>query len=126
MYKFDMAKPADAVGTTQSPGGGTQAMCQASSSILNKSLFFLDPETGETKGTMVHPRPQTTRENCEPGRPAGDRLRRPGAAEHDAEHHGRRLVDALLQRAHLRVRHPPGLHHLEPGPASAPSRRRWP
>jgi hypothetical protein len=46
------------------PGGGGQAQCQATSSILNKTLFFLDPLTGETKGTMVHPRPQTNRENC--------------------------------------------------------------
>jgi hypothetical protein len=113
MYKFDLTKPADAVGSravpatdttpavpavsggvenptllwSQSmgvqtghsgsftydgkyliyghePGGGGQAQCQASSSVLNKSLFFIDPETGETKGTMVHPRPQTARENC--------------------------------------------------------------
>ena len=46
------------------PGGGGQAQCQATSSVLNKSLFFIDPATGETKGTMVHPRPQTARENC--------------------------------------------------------------
>jgi hypothetical protein len=32
--------------------------------VLNRSLFFIDPQTGETKGTMVHPRPQTNRENC--------------------------------------------------------------
>ena len=31
---------------------------------LERTLFFLDPLTGETKGTMLHPRPQTSRENC--------------------------------------------------------------
>jgi hypothetical protein len=46
------------------PGGGGQAQCQASSSILNKTLFFLDPLTGDTKGTMIHPRAQSSTENC--------------------------------------------------------------
>jgi len=46
------------------PGGGSQAQCQASSSTLNKTLFFIDPLTGLTTGTMVHPRAQTARENC--------------------------------------------------------------
>ncbi|HEX6022687.1 MAG TPA: hypothetical protein VFZ00_11875 [Solirubrobacter sp.] len=46
------------------PGGGTGAQCQATSSVVNRSLFFIDPETGEQKGVMIHPRPQTNRENC--------------------------------------------------------------
>ncbi len=46
------------------PGGGTQAQCQAGSSTLNKSLFFIDPATGNTLGTFVHVRPQGNQENC--------------------------------------------------------------
>ena len=46
------------------PGGGTQAQCEAGDSILNKSLFFIEPLTGYTLGTMVHVRPQGNQENC--------------------------------------------------------------
>jgi hypothetical protein len=46
------------------PGGGSQAQCQATSSVLNRTLFFIDSETGETLGEIVHPRPQTALENC--------------------------------------------------------------
>jgi hypothetical protein len=46
------------------PGGGSQAQCQASSSQLNRTLFFLDAETGETLSELIHPRPQTELENC--------------------------------------------------------------
>ena len=46
------------------PGGGGQARCQATSSELNRTLFFLDGETGDTMGTFLHPRPQTNTENC--------------------------------------------------------------
>jgi hypothetical protein len=46
------------------PGGGGQAQCQASSSVLNRTLFFLDGDTGDTLDTFVHPRPQTALENC--------------------------------------------------------------
>jgi len=46
------------------PGGGGQAQCQATSSELNRTLFFLDGETGDTVGTLLHPRPQTNTENC--------------------------------------------------------------
>jgi hypothetical protein len=46
------------------PGGGGQAQCQATSSDLNRTLFFLDGETGDTVGTFLHPRPQTNLENC--------------------------------------------------------------
>jgi hypothetical protein len=46
------------------PGGGGQAQCQATSSVLNRTLFFLNANTGDTVGTMLHPRPQTSLENC--------------------------------------------------------------
>jgi hypothetical protein len=46
------------------PGGGSAARCQATSSIVERTLFFFDPATGEERGTMLHPRPQTSRENC--------------------------------------------------------------
>jgi hypothetical protein len=46
------------------PGGGTQAQCQATSSLLNRTLFFLDPEDGHIMGTFIHPRPQGANENC--------------------------------------------------------------
>jgi hypothetical protein len=46
------------------PGGGGQAQCQATSPEVNKTLFFLDAVTGETVGTLLHPRPQTATANC--------------------------------------------------------------
>jgi len=46
------------------PGGGGQAQCQATSSVLNRTLFFLDGDTGDTVGEFLHPRPQTATENC--------------------------------------------------------------
>jgi hypothetical protein len=46
------------------PGGGGEARCQATSSEVDRTLFFLDAATGATRGTLVHPRPQTARENC--------------------------------------------------------------
>ncbi|HEX6026335.1 MAG TPA: hypothetical protein VFZ00_30350 [Solirubrobacter sp.] len=46
------------------PGGGTSPQCQATSSVVARTLFFLDTETGDTKGTLLHPRPQTNLENC--------------------------------------------------------------
>jgi hypothetical protein len=46
------------------PGGGTQARCQETSSVLDRTLFFLDAETGETLSEFLHPRPQTAVENC--------------------------------------------------------------
>jgi hypothetical protein len=46
------------------PGGGTQAQCQATSSEFNRTLWFLDAETGEDMGHFVHPRPQGPTENC--------------------------------------------------------------
>ncbi len=46
------------------PGGGTQAMCQATSGDFNRTIWFLDAETGETAGEFLHPRPQSNLENC--------------------------------------------------------------
>ncbi len=46
------------------PGGGGQAQCQATSSTVNRSLYFFDARTGTQLGTFVHPRPQTNTENC--------------------------------------------------------------
>ncbi len=46
------------------PGGGSAARCQASSTIVERTLYFIDPVTGQTKGEMLHPRPQGSRENC--------------------------------------------------------------
>ena len=46
------------------PGGGSAARCQATSTIVERTLYFIDPETGQTKGEMLHPRPQNSRENC--------------------------------------------------------------
>jgi hypothetical protein len=45
------------------PGGGTQARCQASSALVDRTLYFYDHE-GNQLGTFVHPRPQTDVENC--------------------------------------------------------------
>ena len=46
------------------PGGGSQARCQATSSVTDRSLFFFEADTGTLLGTFVHPRPQTNTENC--------------------------------------------------------------
>jgi hypothetical protein len=46
------------------PGGGTQARCQVSSAEVDRTLFFIDPDTGDAVGTFLHPRPQTATENC--------------------------------------------------------------
>ena len=46
------------------PGGGGEPRCQATSATVDRTLFFLDPETGATVGTFLHPRPQTNFENC--------------------------------------------------------------
>jgi hypothetical protein len=32
--------------------------------VLNRTLFFLDADTGMEMGTFLHPRPQTAQENC--------------------------------------------------------------
>ena len=46
------------------PGGGTGAQCQATSSAVNRTLFFYEPQTGMQVGTLIQPRPQTAQENC--------------------------------------------------------------
>jgi hypothetical protein len=46
------------------PGGGGQAQCQETSSEVNRSLFFFEASTGDPLGTFLHPRPQTSTENC--------------------------------------------------------------
>jgi hypothetical protein len=46
------------------PGGGTSPQCQATSSQVNRTLFFYEPETGTQLGTLIQPRPQLNTENC--------------------------------------------------------------
>lgn len=46
------------------PGGGSQAQCQASSSTVNKSIYFFEALTGTQLGAFQHQRPQTAQENC--------------------------------------------------------------
>jgi hypothetical protein len=46
------------------PGGGVQARCQATSSEVDRTLFFYAARTGTLLGTILHPRPQTATENC--------------------------------------------------------------
>jgi hypothetical protein len=46
------------------PGGGSAARCQATSTVVERTLYFIDPLTGDVKGEMLHPRAQTNRENC--------------------------------------------------------------
>jgi hypothetical protein len=45
-------------------GGGSQARCQSTSSITDRSIFFFEARTGTLLGQLVHPRPQTSLENC--------------------------------------------------------------
>jgi hypothetical protein len=46
------------------PGGGTQARCQATSALVDRTLYFVEVETGAVAGTFIHPRPQNNVENC--------------------------------------------------------------
>jgi len=46
------------------PGGGSQARCQATSSVTDRTMYFFDARTGAPVGTFLHPRPQTATENC--------------------------------------------------------------
>jgi len=46
------------------PGGGSGARCQETSAEVDKTLFFLDADTGDIVGRMLHQRPQTATENC--------------------------------------------------------------
>ena len=47
------------------PGGGGQAQCQTTppTPLVNRTLYFYDPEANQL-GSFVHPRPQTSLENC--------------------------------------------------------------
>jgi hypothetical protein len=45
------------------PGGGTQARCEESDTLVDRTLYFYDHE-GNQLGTFVQPRPQTALENC--------------------------------------------------------------
>ncbi|HVM11959.1 MAG TPA: hypothetical protein VM638_05735, partial [Actinomycetota bacterium] len=46
------------------PGGGSQAQCQSTSSVTNRTIYFFEPRTGAALGSYVHPRPQSAQENC--------------------------------------------------------------
>ncbi len=46
------------------PGGGAGARCQATSTEVDRTLFFFDADDGTELGTFIHPRPQTDTENC--------------------------------------------------------------
>lgn len=46
------------------PGGGSQAQCQATSSQVNRTLFFYETDAPNELGRFVQPRPQTSTENC--------------------------------------------------------------
>jgi hypothetical protein len=46
------------------PGGGVAPNCQTTSSTLNKSLFFLNVQTGDQISTLQMPRAQNNTENC--------------------------------------------------------------
>jgi hypothetical protein len=49
-------------------GGGSSARCQATSSVLDRSIFFFDAVTGGALGSFVLPRAQSAVENCSWGR----------------------------------------------------------
>ena len=46
------------------PGGGTGAQCQTTSSEVNRTLFFYEPQTGTQVGKLIQPRAQLNTENC--------------------------------------------------------------
>jgi hypothetical protein len=46
------------------PGGGGSPECQATSPLVNRTLFFFEAGTGVELGTFIHPRPQAATENC--------------------------------------------------------------
>jgi hypothetical protein len=48
------------------PGGGAAAQCQAAptTTVPNRTLFFMDPLTGDQIGALEHQRNQTSTENC--------------------------------------------------------------
>jgi hypothetical protein len=46
------------------PNGGTQPECEASDTIEERTLFFFDTDTGTETARLLHPRLQTSAENC--------------------------------------------------------------
>ncbi len=46
------------------PGGGTNPRCRTTDTIVDRSLYFFDTETGDQISTLLHPRFQTQLENC--------------------------------------------------------------
>ena len=46
------------------PGGGSAARCQATSSVVDRSLYFINPENGDVLTSKEHERSQNSRENC--------------------------------------------------------------
>jgi hypothetical protein len=46
------------------PGGGTQARCTATRPVVERTIWFVEVETGEVKGSFVQPKPQGVTENC--------------------------------------------------------------
>jgi hypothetical protein len=46
------------------PGGGSSARCQATSSVVDRTIFFIDVMAGTVAGSLLHPRPQHASENC--------------------------------------------------------------
>ena len=46
------------------PGGGSGAQCQATNSLVNRTLYFVEAETGAIAGSYVQERPQSSLENC--------------------------------------------------------------
>jgi hypothetical protein len=46
------------------PGGGSGARCQATSTVVERTLYFVSVETGEIAGQYVQERPQGPTENC--------------------------------------------------------------
>jgi hypothetical protein len=46
------------------PGGGTNPRCRTTDSLVDRSLFFFDVESGQEITRLLHPRFQTQEENC--------------------------------------------------------------
>ena len=125
------------------PGGGSLPECEATDPDVKKSWFFYDAKTGEKLGQFVLPRPQGSTENCtvhnynvvptdkryllvggnyQAGISVVDFTDPANAVEVAYADPAplvpttarRRLVDLLVQRPHLRVRHHPRAPDLEP------------
>ena len=46
------------------PGGGTNPRCRTTDTLVDRTLFFFDTETGDELARLLHPRFQTQQENC--------------------------------------------------------------